>query len=41
MEKEEEIKAVESLIVQTSAPHFPSDLSPASPGPICLYDTET
>ena len=40
-EKEEEAKAVESMIVKTLTPQLVSDWSPASPGTICLYDTET
>lgn len=40
-EKEEEAKAVESIIVKMLAPQLASDLSPASPGTICSFDTET
>lgn len=40
-EKEEEGKATERIIVKTLAPLLASDSSPASPGPIYLYDIET
>lgn len=40
-EEEKEAKAIESVIVKTWAPQLASDSCTASPGTICLQDTET